>query len=167
MNFFQPSFKLIDKSRDGATTVKHYSQPATPCDRLIQHAETYDDMRSDLKEYRARLDPVLLLHTIREVQSALVATTVPEVRETPTGESLEYFLAKLPRLWRQGEVRPTHAAKVRGPRHWRTRNDPFEGVWDAVLIWTFRISSGVSQGIDKSVVQSDWEFLRIGVDGRR
>ena len=33
------------------------------------------------------------------------------------------------------------------------------------LIWTFRISSGVSQGIDKSVVQSDWEFLRIGVDG--
>ena len=38
--------------------------------------------------------------------------------------------------------------------------------WDA-LSWTFRISSGVSQGIDKSVVQSDWEFLRIGVDGRR
>ena len=35
------------------------------------------------------------------------------------------------------------------------------------LDWTFRISSGVSQGIDKSVVQSDWEFLRIGVDGRR
>ena len=35
------------------------------------------------------------------------------------------------------------------------------------LTWTFRISSGVSQGIDKSVVQSDWEFLRIGVDGRR
>ncbi len=35
------------------------------------------------------------------------------------------------------------------------------------LSWTFRISSGVSQGIYKSVVQSDWEFLRIGVDGRR
>ena len=38
---------------------------------------------------------------------------------------------------------------------------------DPVLGWTFRISSGVSQGIDKSVVQSDWEFLRMGVDGRR
>ncbi len=35
------------------------------------------------------------------------------------------------------------------------------------LSWTFRISSGVSQRIDKSVVQSDREFLRIGVDGRR
>ncbi len=41
-----------------------------------------------------------------------------------------------------------------------------EGNWYN-LDWTFRISSGVSQGIDKSVVQSDWEFLRIGVDGRR
>ncbi len=135
VNFFQPSFKLIDKTRDGATTVKHYSQPTTPCDRLIQHDATGDEMKNALKEYRARLDPVLLLHTIREAQSALVAATSPEVRETPTGESLEYFLAKLPRLWRQGEVRPTHAVKVRDPRHWRTRKDPFEGVWGDVLVW--------------------------------
>ena len=135
VNFFQPSFKLIDKTRDGATTVKHYSQPTTPCDRLIQHDATSDEVKDALKEYRAKLDPVLLLHTIREAQSALVAAASPEVRETPSGESLEYFLAKLPRLWRQGEVRPTHAAKVRGPRHWRTRKDPFEGVWGDVLGW--------------------------------
>ena len=66
VNCFQPSFKLIDKTRDGATTVKHYSQPTTPCDRLIQHDATRDEMKDALKEYRARLDPVLLLHTIRE-----------------------------------------------------------------------------------------------------
>ena len=135
VNFFQPSFKLIDKTRDGATTVKHYSQPTTPCDRLIQHDETSDEMRAALNEYRARLDRVFLLHAIREAQSALVVATAPEVRETPTGESLERFLAKLPRLWRQGEVRPTHAARVRSPRHWRTRKDPFEGVWGEVLVW--------------------------------
>ena len=88
---------------------------------MIQHDETSDEMRAALTEYRARLDPVLLLHTIREAQSALVAATAPEVRETPSGESLSKFLGKLPRLWRQGEVRPTHAARVRGPRHWRTR----------------------------------------------
>ena len=76
-----------------------------------------------------------MLHTIREAQSALVAATSPGVRETPSGESLSKFLAKLPRLWRQGEVRPTHAARVRGPRHWRTRKDPFEGVWADVLAW--------------------------------
>ena len=92
-------------------------------------------MRAGLSQYRARLDPVLLLHTIREAQSALVAAAAPEVRETPQGESLSKFLAKLPRLWRQGEVRPTHAARVRVPRHWRTRKDPFEGVWGEALVW--------------------------------
>ena len=46
VNYFQPSFKLIDKTRDGSTTVKHYSQPATPCDRLIQYAAT-DEVRDD------------------------------------------------------------------------------------------------------------------------
>ena len=30
VNFFQPSFKLIDKTWDGATTVKRYSPAATP-----------------------------------------------------------------------------------------------------------------------------------------
>ena len=135
VNFFQPSFKLIDKSRDGATTVKHYSQPTTPCDRLIQHDTTGDEMTAALQTYRADLDPVLLLHSIREAQSALVAATTLEVRETPSGESLERFLAKFPSLWRQGEVRPTHAVRVRAPRHWRTRKDPFEGVWGDVLVW--------------------------------
>ena len=135
VNFFQPSFKLIDKTRDGSMTVKRYSPPTTPCDRLIQHAATSDEMRAALIQYRNGLDPVLLLHTIREAQSALVAATAPEVRETPSGESLNQFLAKLPRLWRQGEVRPTHAARVRVPRHWRTRKDPFEGVWGDVLVW--------------------------------
>ena len=135
VNFFQPSFKLIDKTRDGATTVKRYSEPTTPCDRLIQHDATGDEIKTALIEYRVRLDPVLLLHTIRAAQSALAAATAPEVRETPAGESLSRFLTKLPSLWRQGEVRPTHAARVRGPRHWRTRRDPFEGVWGDVLVW--------------------------------
>ena len=82
VNFFQLPFRLIDKTRDGSTTVKRYSPPTTPCDRLIQHDATSDDMRAALIRYRARLDPVLLLHTIREAQSALVATTAPVVRET-------------------------------------------------------------------------------------
>ena len=33
------------------------------------------------------------------------------------------------------------------------------------LAWTLRISSGISKGIYKSVVQSDGEFLRIWVGG--
>ena len=135
VNFFQPSFKLIEKIRDGATTIKRYSKPATPCDRLIRHDTTGDELKAALHKYQSGLDPVLLLHTIREAQSALVAATAPEVQETPRSESLEQFLGKLPSLWRQGEVRPTHAVKARAPRHWRTRKDPFEGVWADVLVW--------------------------------
>ena len=134
VNFFQPSFKLIDKTRDGAITVKHYSQPTRPCDRLVQHDATGDEVQASLRENRAGLDPVALLHTISEAQSTFVAATAPEIRETPAGESLGRFLAKLPSLWRQGEARPANPARVRGPRHWRTRKDPFEGVWGDVLV---------------------------------
>ena len=115
VKYFQPWFKLIDKTRHGSTTVKRYSQPASPCDRLIQHDATGAELKAVLEEYRAGLDPVFLLHTIREARSALVAATSPELRETPQGDSLDRFLAKLPSLWRQGETRPTHAARVRSP----------------------------------------------------
>ena len=135
VNYFQPSFKLIEKTRGGATTVKHYSLPTTPCDRLIQHDSPVGKLKAALSEYRAALDPVALLHTIREAQSTLAAVTSPELGGTPQGESLEQFLAKLPSLWRKGEARPTHATKVRGSRHWRTRKDPFEEVWLDVLLW--------------------------------
>ena len=112
VNFFQPSFKLIEKFRDSAVTVKRHSPPATPCDRLIEHDASGDELKAWLNEYRSSLDPVLL-HAIREAHSALVAATSPEVRETPHGESLSKFLAKLPSLWQQGEVHPTHVVKVR------------------------------------------------------
>ena len=41
-----------------------------------------------------------------------------------------------------------------------------DGMSILVLGWTFRISSGVSEGIDKSVVQGDRKFLNVGVGGR-
>jgi hypothetical protein len=34
VNFFQPSFKLIEKSRDGALVRKRYDTPAIRCQRL-------------------------------------------------------------------------------------------------------------------------------------
>ena len=38
VNFFQPSFKLKSKTRDGARVSKTYHAPATPCDRLLGFA---------------------------------------------------------------------------------------------------------------------------------
>ena len=81
------------------------------------------------------MDPVALLHSVRETQSALASIVSPEVRPTPTGESLERLLAKLPDRWRQDEEAALRPAKVRAPHNWRTRKDPFEGVWCDVLGW--------------------------------
>ena len=40
VNFFQPSFKLAKKSRDGAKVTKRYYAPATPHQRLIADPRT-------------------------------------------------------------------------------------------------------------------------------
>ena len=135
VNYFQPSFKLVEKTRHGPRVIKRYSPPATPCDRLMQHDAVSAEMKAALSEYRVKLDPVALLHAIREAQSALAAVTCPEIRPTPSGESLEQFLAKLPDLWRQDAAHTSRERRVQPPRTWRTRPDPFEGVWCDVLSW--------------------------------
>ena len=134
VNYFQPSFKLLEKLRDGARVIKRYSPPATPCDRVMRDDTISAWTKEELSEYRAGLDPVALLRSIREAQSALAAMSSPQPLETPHGESIDRFLARLPGLWQEGEARPTHKARVRPPRHWRTRKDPFEGVWCDVLM---------------------------------
>ena len=101
----------------------------------MQHDAVSVEMQAALSEYRVKLDPVALLHAIREAQSALAAVTCPEIRPTPSGESLEQFLAKLPDLWRQDAAHTSRERRVQPPRTWRTRPDPFEGVWCDVLSW--------------------------------
>ena len=135
VNYFQPSFKLMEKTRKGSVVTKHYSPPATPCERVLQHEMVGAEAKASRNERRTRLDPVALLHSIRETQSALAAIVAPEVRPTQRGESLERFLARLPDRWRQDEEWASRPKKVRAPRTWRTRKDPFEGVWCGVLEW--------------------------------
>ena len=81
VNFFQPSFKLKSKTRDGARVHKIYFKPATPCDRLMAHASIEPAMKTRLKAQFESLDPVRLLqerrgstHTSQAVwRQALVA----------------------------------------------------------------------------------------------
>ena len=76
-----------------------------------------------------------MLHAIREAQSALAAIVSPELRPTPRGESLERFLARLPDRWREEQEHAAGKPRARAPHTWRTRPDPFEGVWCDVLGW--------------------------------
>ena len=135
VNHFQPSFQLLERTRDGGTVKKRYGMPATPCDRLLWRDDVNEDTKAVLRDSRVELDPVSLLHTIREAQSALATINETDSASVPQSESLERFLSSLPELWRQGEIRPTHAPKKRKRRGVRTRPDPFEGVWCEILDW--------------------------------
>ena len=64
VNFFQPSFKLLEKRRDGALVRKRYDTPATPCQRLLADARTPQEVRTKLESLQKQLDPVSLLHEI-------------------------------------------------------------------------------------------------------
>jgi len=57
VNFFQPSFKLIAKRRDGARVRKTYSAPMTPHQRLAADVRTPDEVRARLQQSYAGLDP--------------------------------------------------------------------------------------------------------------
>ena len=135
VNYFQPSFKLVAKTRNGSTVTKRYSPPATPCDRVIRHEAVNPEAKALLARHRATLDPVPLLHTIREAQSAPASIVSPETRPTPWGESMERFLARLPDRWLEEQEQAHRKSRVKPPRTWRTRKDPFEGVWCDVLGW--------------------------------
>ncbi|MHB1424101.1 MAG: hypothetical protein ACYC3I_13065 [Gemmataceae bacterium] len=116
VNHFQPSFKLRSKTRQGAKVKKCYHKPATPCERLLEHAAVAEEVKDRLRAEQSRLDPLELLHHIREGQAALAALSSGDFGSGPVREDLEQFMAKLPELWRQGEVRPTHRKEAAGPR---------------------------------------------------
>jgi hypothetical protein len=134
VNYFQPSFKLLSKTRDGAKIKERYQKPATSRERLPAHASTSDSAKESIRAELAPLDPANPLHQIREGQAALAASSSGDLTHGPEHRSLEEFLAKLPDLWREGEVRPTHRKKPSTTRTWRTRKDPFEEVWPEILL---------------------------------
>src|ERR1035437_7762638 len=80
VNFFQPSFKLASKQRDGAQVHNHYYPPLTPYQRLLASAAVDETVKRRLREQYAALDPVALLKAIRKVQQELLALSN---RETP------------------------------------------------------------------------------------
>jgi len=39
VNYFQPSFKLRERTREGSKVIKKYYPPATPCDRILANKD--------------------------------------------------------------------------------------------------------------------------------
>ncbi|MGV7218641.1 hypothetical protein SO180_35820, partial [Bradyrhizobium sp. UFLA05-112] len=70
-NFFQPSFKLKDKRREGAKVSKRYHVPATPYERALAHPRLSKIVKRRLRELYHTLDPVALLAEMRDAQAEL------------------------------------------------------------------------------------------------
>ena len=124
INVFQPSFKLIDKTREGAKVTKRYHAPATPCQRLTSDPRTSATTKESLLALQASLDPVDLLARMRTYQQRLVdlADGVGPPAGAENDARLEDFLAGLKDAWKVGIFRTT----AKPPRTYRTRIDPFE-----------------------------------------
>ena len=57
-NFFLPSAKLQQKSREGAKVRRRHDKPLTPCDRLLGSAGVGAAFKRRLREQRASLEPL-------------------------------------------------------------------------------------------------------------
>ncbi|UPK16019.1 DDE-type integrase/transposase/recombinase (plasmid) [Bradyrhizobium sp. 155] len=71
VNFFQPSFKLKEKRREGAKVIKRYHLPSTPHERALAHPKVTAAVKKRLRDQYRSLDPVALLAEIRATQDEL------------------------------------------------------------------------------------------------
>lgn len=133
-NFFQPSFKLKDKQREGAKVRKTYLPPATPYQRLLFRDDVAENVKKRLQEQFQLLDPVRLLKYIRDAQTAVIAISQNQT-PSPLSAEIQDFVRGLATAWKAGEVRPTHRREPLTGRWWRTRKDPFAEVWPVLLGW--------------------------------
>lgn len=121
VNFFQPSFKLAEKHREGALVSKRYHPPQTPCERLLQAESLSEAAKIKLRDVAGVLDPLKLLEEMRAVQAYLVALADGERLPStiPEPPDLSSFVASLSSAWRAGEVRPTFSIEAK-PRYLRS-----------------------------------------------
>jgi hypothetical protein len=56
VNFFQPSFKLKEKRREGAKVIKRYHAPATPYERALNHPKLSNAIKRRLRSTYRSLD---------------------------------------------------------------------------------------------------------------
>jgi hypothetical protein len=138
VNFFQPSFKLKSKTRDGARVNKVYFAPATPCDRVLAHSSVEPAIKEKLRAQFKGLDPVRLLQEIRLAQQTLsdMAAHGMSTEAAPSrAPDVGLFLKSLSSAWKDGEARPTHRKQATAAHWWRTRVDPFADAWPVVEGW--------------------------------
>ena len=84
VNFFMPSMKLIEKTRDGARVRKRYDTAKTPYQRVLESPQIDKKVKRRLKTYYATLNPAALHREIERLQKELNKRTVRRATGKPT-----------------------------------------------------------------------------------
>jgi hypothetical protein len=115
VNFFQPSFKLKEKRREGAKVIKRYHDPATPFARALAHPKVTRVVKARLRDMHRTLDPVALLAEMRGAQTELGERIDRRPGKMPTRLSMPspasdaaIFAKALGKSAKAGEPRGTH-----------------------------------------------------------
>jgi hypothetical protein len=102
INFFQPSFKLKSKTRDGARVHKVYLAPATPCDRLLAHDSVEPAIKEKLKAHHGQS---ICMHpdapsqvALTQAEVELLDQVVKDTARTAHAPPLSRSLIKLAQL---------------------------------------------------------------------
>ncbi len=150
VNCFQPSMKLHTKQRAGSKVRRTYDQAQTPLQRLIASGELAAVKLQELVRVTQALDPLRLLHQLEHLQKALwqhaIAPSLSNER-TPPASTLPFSVqlcseeqvpaegitASAPSLLKKERRRKYQ--KSGRPHDWRTREDPYEGLWEQITSW--------------------------------
>jgi hypothetical protein len=179
VNCFQPSMKLQTKQREGSKVRRTYDQAQTPLQRLLASGELGAVKHQKLVQVTHALDPLRLLHQLEHLQKALwqhaIALSPPPER-TQAASMLPFSVqlcseekgpaegitASSPSLLKK-ERRRKYQRSGR-PHDWRTREDPYEGLWEQITSWL--VANPERTGIDifgdvgpHRLVQVDFPFI--------
>ena len=152
VNCFQPSMKLQTKQREGSKLRRTYDQAQTPMQRLLASGVLPSTKQQELLRITQALDPLRLLQQLEHLQKALWRHAVmPAAASSQEASSTLQFsvnqvardqlpadgiAGRPPSLLKQQRRR--RYQKSGRPHDWRTRQDPFEGVWEEIT----RLSGG-------------------------
>ena len=109
-NFFQPSFKLKDKRREGAKVIKRYHAPATPYARALGHPKLSKAVKKRLRELYRTLDPVALLAEIRDAQTELGTRVDARAGRSRRNQCVHYHRHRTRQRLQRGLARTSFAA---------------------------------------------------------
>jgi hypothetical protein len=131
INFFQPTLKLLEKTREGSRTIKKYEKARTPYQRVLASKHISQQVKDNLTKQYNSLDPIALKEQIKQLQDQLwkhawTGQIIPAVDELEINSNdHQQFPSSEPRRYRKTK-------KFLRKRDWKTRKDPFEKVQEFI-----------------------------------